>query len=192
VSFAREFVPLDLRQRRKKEIESWTRFLYEQRPNFFLTLTFNDLSSLKAKLDPVNAPRDLIAAAAEKALRRFYNKLLRKLLGRRYYKKKDAQPLAFAFLERASLRGKPNGRQFCPQNSPHYHVHLCVPDRLVPRLTEIDIEALWKSVNPNVHRTARLKFNATDLARRNRVRYTAKQYVRGPVDYGYAILGRAG
>ena len=187
--YEREFISPDEWDRRFKQLDAFAEWLTWLKPNFFVTLTFNDISAAEAKISPFKGPKDITAEEAHRKLYQFYNRVLRKLLGPRYSEKKDQQPIGIAFLEYASLKGNPKRKRYNPQNSPHFHILWSVPDDLIENFRSLDIEEIWVKMNPSIHRTAHVGDDVNEQTIARCVTYVTKQYTRSPTGLEYQILG---
>ncbi len=187
--YEREFISPNEWARRFKQLDAFAEWLTRLKPNFFVTLTFNDVSAAEAKLGPFKGPKDITAEEAHRKLYQFNNRILRKLLGPRYSAKTDQQPIGIAFLEYASLKGNPKRRRYNPQNSPHFHILWSVPEDLVEKFGSLDIEEMWINMNPSIHRTAHVGNDVNEQTIGRCVTYVTKQYTRTPKGFEFQILG---
>lgn len=152
--------------RRKQEREAWTGFLNNHLPTHCLTLTFT-----------AGARFDMAATH----LMLFHKKLLRSLLGARYYRKPD-QPFAIAFTEYASIADR-----FSELGAPHFHAVYWVPHQYEAAFDGINTETIWQEIDPTSNRTAYL-----DRPRHwpKTITYILKQYPWAPIGHEYIILGQ--
>jgi len=189
MTLRREPIPNDLWQRRQQEKKAWPEFIQSLQPNYFLTLTFNDATPSTIGLGPLKGRRDLSAQGAERAINFFYKKMLRALLGPTWHERKERQPIAIAFLEGPSRITNSHGMPVNHQSTPHYHVHLTVPEDEIKKFEAIDLNALWRDANTELHRSAYMEKNTTKEQIVARSVYTLKQFTRAPIGQEYVILG---
>jgi hypothetical protein len=152
--------------RRKKQRNAWRQFLKDSAPNYCLTLTFSPSMSFER---------------ASREVDRLHKRMLRELLGRRYYKKHN-QPFGIAFTEYAS-----SPFQASKLGAPHFHILYWIPQHLETTLKTLDIGLLWHRLNMASNRSAYLDEITQKQART--INYVTKDFAVAPLDHEFIILG---
>jgi hypothetical protein len=152
--------------RRKQEKQAWKCFLNERLPTHCLTLTF----SAAARFD-----------MAANHLMLFHRKMLRSILGARYYRKTN-QPFGIGFTEYASL-----AERMSELGAPHFHIVYWVPPAHEAAFEALNAQKLWHTINPISNRTAYLD-KPTHWPQT--ITYILKQYPWAPIGHEYIILGQ--
>jgi hypothetical protein len=157
----------ELIARRKKVRTAWREWLRDSQPNYCLTLTFSPSTSFER---------------ASATLDEFHKRLLKELMGRRYYKK-DNQPFGIAFTEYASTKF-----QVSKLGAPHFHILYWIPNNLEAKTKALDIEPLWHFLNPISNRTAHLD----DITQKQAptIKYVTKDFPMAPLDHEFIMLGQ--
>lgn len=160
-------IDFELIARRKELRRPLRKWLNDKQPNYCLTLTFSPSTSFERASATLNV---------------LHNRLLRELMGRRYYKK-DNQPLGIAFTEYASTKF-----QASKLGAPHFHILYWIPEHLEAKLKALDIDLLWHLLNPITNRTAHLD----DITKKRAptINYVTKDFPMAPLDHELIVLGQ--